>query len=598
MINQTIQKRFGTFRSYFLHTLFPIIVYGVAIGILVGAVIWAYSYAVEFVGESSGKIYALVRSHPTFIPLLFIGLAALAMLSYFNVRFTPEVSGSGVPYAEGVMRGLLPLQWIKMLFSMIFGSLISFFAGLPLGSEGPSVLIGGCIGKGVNDVGGKKNKARYGWSRVSVTGGASAGFAVAFNAPLAGIIFALEEGHKRFSPMLLLPASASVIVATVTAKFLTLLTGHGIATGVFVDAFMTLTDPTLSEVGYLILLGLMMGVFSVMFSVALNAVTNGMRRLKVPMWCKFIAAFLFAGGAGLLLSDAIGGGSAIINKVATASIEWKILLALLAVKLATIIFSSASGVTGGLFIPILAVGAMFGGLTARLMMLIGMDKCYYEMVVLISMCAFLGGVMRSPITAIVLVVELTNRLTGSLWAACIVILLSYFIIELFNIEPIYDNALGYLVGKRNAGLRRKLATFEMEVESGSFAIGRSVRDVLWPANTLVIKEKRVDADGNIIYRMDGDGEHKIHEGDKFIIQAETVDVRETYRQLSYLVKRPGFADEVLTEHTDDEEENDPASGKEENDRVDGEGQNDHASGEEQNNPTADEEQNDNASGEE
>lgn len=541
-INDKLNRNIDSFNSYFKHTLVPIVVYGTAIGLITGAFIWAYSLAVEFLGEKSREIYAYTAEHPAFLPLLFAGLAAMAGLSYLNARFTPEVSGSGVPYSEGVMRGLLPLKWLKTLVSMTFGSMISFISGLPLGSEGPSVLIGSCIGGGVNAVGGKQNKSRYAWRRQSVTGGAAAGFAVAFNAPLAGIIFALEEGHKRFSPMILLPASASVIVATLTANGLTAWTGHGIQTEIFSAAFASAAEPNLRQIGYLLLLGLMMGAFSVLFSIALNFATNAVRRLKINGFFKILAVFLLTGIAGLLIADATGGGALVINKIASASYGWKTLLLLLAVRLVLIVFSSAGGVTGGLFIPILSTGALFGGLIAKLMTLMGMDASCENMIVIISMCAFLGGVMRSPITAIVLVVEMTGRLAENLWAACLVILLSYFIIELFNIEPIYDNSLGALVGKRMAGKKRKLVEYEVEIEAGSFAVDRSVRDILWPANTLVIKVKKTDADGNIIYRMDKDGERKIHAGDKFVIQAETYDAADTYRQLAYIVKRPGYAE--------------------------------------------------------
>lgn len=551
MDNTKLTKNFSNYSAYIKNTLLPIVVYGIGIGLITGAVIWAYSFVVDFLNESSVSIYTYVHDHPAFIPLLFAGLLLLATLSYLNVKFTPEVKGSGVPYSEGVMRGLLPLKWLKTLFSMLFGSFVSFFAGLPLGSEGPSVLIGGCIGKGVNEIGGKKNKSRYAWRRQSVTGGASAGFAVAFNAPLAGIVFSLEECHKRFSPMILLPAAASVIVASVTANILTALTGHGIHNVVFTE-FGFVADPTFKEIGYLAILGVTMGVFSVLFSLALNAYTSFSNKLKMHLWIKIAASFVLTGIAGLITADAIGGGAGIIRKIALMSFEWKAILILLVIKLILIIFCSANGVTGGLFIPILAVGAMFGGLMANLLIAIGMRKEFYDMVVLISMCAFLGGVMRAPITAIVLVVEMTNQLTASLWAACLVILLSYFIIELFNIEPIYDNSLGNLLKKRFEGKRKKLVECEVEIEPGSFAVDRSVRDILWPANTLVIKVKKTDAEGNIIYRMDKDGERKIHVGDKFVIQAETSDFEETYRQICYIVKRPGYTDEFYAEPNDSE----------------------------------------------
>ncbi len=527
------------FFSYIRYTLFPIAVYGIAIGLATGTIIWGYSLAAEFIGEQSANIYAFFRANPSFIPLLFLGLLALALVSYFVIKFVPEVTGSGVPYSEGVMRGLLPLRWVIVLPAMIINSFISFIAGIPLGSEGPSVLIGSCIGAGSNDVTINGNKPRLAWKRQSITGGASAAFAVAFNAPLAGIIFALEEIHKRFSPMILLPASASVIVASITANGLTALTGHGISEVIFTE-FEMLAEPTLRELPFLALLGVMMGLFSVFFSLLYNAVASGMNKIKVPVIVKIISAFLLTGVAGLLVADSIGSGGNLIRKIALMKTEWKLLLLILAIKLVLVTFCSNGGVTGGLFFPILAIGAIFGGLTAKLFILMGMSDKYYNMIVLISMCAFLGGVMRSPITAVVLIIEMTDTLTADLWATCFVILLAYFIIELFNVEPVYDKLLGNILGKRNAGKKRKLVVYEIEIEENSFAVGRSVRDILWPASALVIKVKETDDQGNIIYRMDKDGERKIHAGDKFVIQAETAEPKEIYKQLCYIVKRPEY----------------------------------------------------------
>ena len=532
------KRDFKSYKSYFIHTLLPIVVYGCIIGLFTGAVVWAYTVAAEWLSEHTVEIYTFVRENPAFIPLLFLSLGALGFLAWLNVKITPEACGSGIPYVEGVMRGLLPLRWLRSAVSMIVGSFISFFAGLPLGCEGPSVFVGGCIGKGANEIGSNRFSSRYAWRRQSVTGGAAAGFAVAFNAPLAGIVFALEEGHKRFSPMILLPAAASAIVATVTSNVLTHLTGHGITNVIFTE-FTSEISPTFREIGYFIILGVVTGLTAGLFSFMINKLNELNRKLKIPRLVKFIAAFLITGIIGLSAADAIGGGSMLIRKIATLQYPWKLLLALFAIKLFQLVICSSSEVTGGYTIPVIALGALLGGLMANLFIYIGMDEKYYNLVVLISMCALLGAVVRAPIMAIILVVEMT-KVTVHLWAACLVIIMAYFIIELFHIDAIFDNSLGNILANHYRGKRKKLVELEIEIEAGSFAVNRSVRDILWPANTLVIKVEKTDENGNIIYGMDEDGERKIHVGDKFIIQAETSDFDETYRQLCYIVKRPGF----------------------------------------------------------
>ena len=535
-----LKKDLKSYKSYIIHTLVPILLYGSLIGLIVGSLVWAYNLAAELISEHTKEIYIFISENPFFAPLLFLALIALAFIAWLNVRYTAEACGSGIPYMEGAMRGLLPLRWFRSAVSMIFGSFISFFAGLPLGCEGPSVFIGGCVGRGTNDIGSKQYKSRYAWRRQSLTGGAAAGFAVAFNAPLAGIVFALEEGHKRFSPMILLPTAASVIVATLVSNVLTALTGHGIDNVIFTE-FASAVNPSYREIGYFVLLGLATGLLATLFSFALNMLNGFFKKIKIPRIVKFVAVFVMTGIVGLFAIDAIGGGSMLIRKIAVMGIEWKILLGLYIIKFFQLILCSSSEVSGGYTIPIMSLGALLGGLMANLFIAMGMDEGLYNLVVLISMCALLGAVIRAPIMSIILVVEMT-RVTVHLWAACLVIVLAYFVIELFHVEAIFDNSLGNILSKFFAGKRRKLVEFEMEIEDGAFAVDRSVRDILWPANTLVIKVKNTDANGNIIYRMDEDGERKIHVGDKFIIQAETSDVVETYLQLCYIVKSPSYSE--------------------------------------------------------
>ncbi len=106
--------------------------------------------------------------------------------------------GSGIPNVEGSVRGVLSFKWLRTLFGTLVGSFYQFFAGLPLGSEGPSVQLSAMSAQGVTEI----MKAKLTWRRYIIAGGAGAGIAVAFNAPLAGIIFAMEECHKRITPMI------------------------------------------------------------------------------------------------------------------------------------------------------------------------------------------------------------------------------------------------------------------------------------------------------------------------------------------------------------------------------------------------------------
>ena len=128
------------------------------------------------------------------------------------------------------MRGVLSVRWLTCLLGVFFSSLITYLGGIPLGTEGPSVQMGTAVGKGTVRLLGRRHLA---WDRYVMTGGAGAGFAAATGAPLTGILFAFEEAHERFSPMLLMVSAMTVASGSLTAEFLFSLTGDSWEMGLY-----------------------------------------------------------------------------------------------------------------------------------------------------------------------------------------------------------------------------------------------------------------------------------------------------------------------------------------------------------------------------
>ncbi len=529
-----INKKRKYIINYFKNTIIPIILYGGIIGILVGVVVWSYSFAAEHLYKWCISIYQIVGERLIYLPLLLLGLAILATLVYFIFKFVPEVKGGGVPHTEGVMRGLYTFRWFRVLIGTIISSFITYFSGLPLGSEGPSIQIGGTIGQGVNEGGKKINKHSGAWKRLSVTGGASAGLATAFNAPLTGIVFALEEGHKRFSPMILLTAASSVIFATITSVLLRSWVGNEL----YVFNVGVIENIPIRKIWILGLLGIAIGFSASIFSsILFRAKELSIKYNKIPLLVRLILAFVIVGVIGVFVNDILGGGGALVKSIAKMDFTWQLLLGLLLLKVVLIVICVNAGATGGLFVPTLALGALVGGLFGHLFIKMGMEEIYYKAVVVISMCAFMGAVMRSPLTAIVLVVEVTGQfLTGFLTIA-IVILLAYFIVELLDVEPLYDYQLTLIMKDKSKGTPpQQFYTFEVEVEDGAFAVGRTVRDILWPPQCIVIKINKKDSEGHISVQMDRDGERSIRAGDRYTIQTQTNNIEYVKKCLDELIK--------------------------------------------------------------
>lgn len=525
-----MHKQFG---KYFIGTIVPgLLLSGIA-GVFTGAIVFFYKYAAQYLLQLTHRIYAFVADNPIHMLWFFAALAILALVMAAVLRAIPDASGGGMAKAAGILRGLITFKWLRMLLASIVASLLGFFAGLPLGTEGPSLQIGTASGAGVHRLTAKKKPE---WKRYIMTASVSAAFGVATSAPLAGAIFTLEEIHKRFSPMLIIVAFSGTITATATAGILGML--FGIPMNMF--DFGGFGALTLSQIWIPVIIGIGTGIAGFLFTraVLLTGKFFDGKLLKVPQSIKFIAVFLLVGICGLMFADVIGGGHMLIEKIANARIAWQLLLALLFLKIFLIAVSSCSGATGGLFIPMLAVGAITGGLLAEALLAAGMPFEYYKSVVVISMCAFLGCSLRAPVTALVFIVEATGNFGGFVFSA-LAVLVAYIILECLNIEPINDVTLGRMMRKLDANRNYDIIDMAMQVKESSFADGKSVRDILWPPNCIVRHLVRADRPESE-KKMVKSGDKKIFAGDSLLIQAYTYDKKKTFSELEHLLGEQNY----------------------------------------------------------
>lgn len=184
------------------------------------------------------------------------------------------------------------------------GKLYQLFCGLPLGSEGPSVLIGTSFGH----LTGKAAKNKEAWNRYVMTGGACAGFSVATGSPVTAILFALEEVHKRFTPMLVIIASTSVAFATYINNLLC--RAFGINPVLFDIGEITPLDIT--DTGYVVLLAVIVAAAVALFDLAVSAFNAFMKKFgsRVPDFARLATVFLLTGVLGLFSSTAFTAGAA------------------------------------------------------------------------------------------------------------------------------------------------------------------------------------------------------------------------------------------------------------------------------------------------
>ena len=203
-------------RKNYVSNIILCVIYSTICGIITGLIVFGFKYAIKHIETFSRTIYETSKESYKSIIIVFVVLIVLAFLMYLLHRLIPSSKGGGIPRSEGVLRGILSFKWLRTFIGSTIGSFISVLSGVPVGTEGPSVILGTSIGDAVT----KKSKKRPAIDRYVKTSGAAAGFAVATGAPLSGILFTLEEIHKRFTPMLIMSASMSVIFASLVNNVL------------------------------------------------------------------------------------------------------------------------------------------------------------------------------------------------------------------------------------------------------------------------------------------------------------------------------------------------------------------------------------------
>lgn len=491
------------FSNFLLNILFPCFVLSGIVGVISGTVVFFFKYVAHLLTNESIDIYFFVKENLIYIPLVLLSLTAFAIISYNIVRLCKCAKGGGIPTAVGILRGQITFKWFPNLIGTIISAFISYFSGLSLGEEGQSVQIGTCIGEGVSKITGKKQKA---WHRYVMTGGAASGFAVATGAPVSGVFFALEEAHKRISPMIIMVTLSSVFFSFFTSKVWSYLTG--ITNSKILLDVSNITLP-LKNIWVVIIIGIIVGFFSCGVTKVFKIINKYWieKFNKCPLYVKFIIAFLISGIIGIIIPYSIGGGMQLINLAVERKVVLYLLIILLLLKTILALFLNNTGVTGGMFIPTLCQGALLGAIIAEIFIKLGFSEEYYLIIVMISMVSYLASIQRVPITAIIFSMELFGSVNNILFVM-LGVFLSFMIIEMFNNRSLNDISLEQRLKADNTDRIKVFKETTMVVQPNSFAIGKTVRDVFWPTDCQVL---------SLIYNTKQaaikDGEKHIHDGD-------------------------------------------------------------------------------------
>ncbi len=344
-------------------------------------------------------------------------------------RFAPETAGSGIPDLKAVVLGEKPLLWKRVLPVKFLAGVAGIGGGLTLGREGPTVQMGGATGIMVSTW--FRVKQGEGERKALISAGAAAGLAAAFNAPLAGLIFVLEELNGGFTPVVfvasfLAAASADVVCRVVTGE-----------TPVF--ALHGMPGPSLHALPVATLLGVLAGFAGVGFNRALLASLDLFERLRRwPPFAVGACAGLVVGLAAWIYPAMSGSGALLSQRAIAGEIAFKWMLVLLAGRFVLTMVSYGCGAAGGIFAPLLVLGSLGGlALGAGVHAVLPEWAVFPETFAVIGMGALFTATVRAPLTGIVLMVELTGQYEYML-PLLVSCLAAYGIAEALGDRPIYE----------------------------------------------------------------------------------------------------------------------------------------------------------------
>lgn len=512
-----------------------LILLSILTGLFAGVVVTFYNVLASIGEDTAGKLYSLVRDNPAFVPVLLLGLAAGGVVIGTFVRFVPMIRGSGIPQIEGAARGIIRFKWYVTMCSMFAASLACVFMGLSAGAEGPSLEIGGCAGEAV----GATLKRSQMVKRLQIASGSSAGLAVAFNAPITGLVFAMEEAFRSFSPQVFVCAAISVVTSLFTRNLIRPAIGYGV--GFTFDSFV-FAPFSLGSCLWTIPAALITALIGVGFYYSVFGAKKLFKNVTFFRGAgKYIFVFVLAGCFALVTSYAIGGGHSFIASLSSTDGEINVkgvfgagvaasLIIIVLIRYAAAVMNMSCGVPCGVFIPMLAVGAGIGALLSLLFRKMGMNGVYSDYLVIICMSVFFTTVVKAPITGIVMVFELTGQFTNFL-PALLGIAVGYIVSMLFRVQPIYERNLEEFIEAEKLYVNVKKERVSLVIAPDSKADGAKIRALIWPTNGLVVQI--IEADGKVTVP---DGETVMHAGSTLVFECETSSRAEL---INYLVSIVG-----------------------------------------------------------
>ena len=432
--------------GYFLQEIArsKIILQAVMVGLISGLLVVFFKVSINKLFEFiQNFISQFDLSHKLLIFPLITTLGGL-ISGVLVFKFAPETKGSGIPFVKMVMARMGNITRVRTIVVKFLAGVAGIGTGLSLGREGPSVQLGAGAGALV----GKIFKMKGTDQGKLIAAGAGSAIGATFNAPIAGTIFVLEELVNKFSASLLFP----VLVATVTASSVA---RHFLGNNPsFTIPYIT-HDLSFEGISVCIILGIVAGFLGVAFAKIIYKNNEFFEKMdKIPNWLKPAIAGFGIGVIGIFIPYVLGSGNLSVDLLLQHKLALSVVVLVFAVKFFVTSFCFGSGAAGGIFLPMLMLGSFLGYIVASIFNMFGFHVDVVVMA-MIGMGAFLASVARTPITAVVMVFEMTAGYTHIL-PIMLSAAIADLIAEKLNHRPIYASLIVNQVKSQEAKLLSSL----------------------------------------------------------------------------------------------------------------------------------------------
>ncbi|MDO5047575.1 MAG: ClC family H(+)/Cl(-) exchange transporter [Anaerococcus sp.] len=400
----------------------------IIVGLSTGVIVASFKKAIGLVAARIEDLFLKARGDIKLSLLVILIFILIASLIYYLSKKNPMINGSGIPIIYGMLDGKFKVDSPRTLLAKFVTSVLAIGSGLTLGREGPSVQIGGLVGDITHKLLKSKDDRTY-----YIGSAAGAGIAVAFNAPITGLLFTIEEIFQRTNRKVFLSAGISIFSAVIISD---LIFGNN-------PALMNLPiikQADFSMIFYIFLLGIVCGLSGVFFNKIVIGSKGFFAKIKINPYIKYLLPFIITAIVLLYNIELFSAGEGFIFLPLGEKSDLSRLVFLYFAKILLLALAFGNSIPGGSLVPLLVIGSLLGNIFATFLVNINLiDPSYILYFALLAMAGHFSAIVRAPITGIILVFEMSGGVFSYFLGLSIVSLIAYGTAEVLKSKPFYSH---------------------------------------------------------------------------------------------------------------------------------------------------------------